>query len=219
MTATVIPYVGAGGKTTSLFARARQERAAGRLTAVVTTTHMRRPEEGFAAVPLSAGWREKWQRDGLVVVGTPAAQGKIAWPGDAVYNCLCQEADVVLVEGDGSKRLPLKVMRPHEPVIPGNSHAVYCLAGLSALGETVREACFHYELLDLAAAEVITERLFAHIVEAGCLQRLGPWQEKAEVILNQADDEKLRQAGRRILAHLSRPGRLTSYPQEMRERK
>uniref|UniRef100_UPI0025CD38D4 selenium cofactor biosynthesis protein YqeC n=1 Tax=uncultured Megasphaera sp. TaxID=165188 RepID=UPI0025CD38D4 len=205
--------------TTSLYARARQERDAGRLTAVVTTTHLRRPERYFVPAPLPRGWRTQWQRDGIIVVGMPAAQGKITWPGDAVYDCLCEEADIVLVEGDGSKRLPLKVMRTHEPVVPANSDRVYCLAGLAALGQTAEAACFHYELLGLDGREIVTEDLFAHIVEAGCLQRLGPWQEKAEVVLNQADDERSRQAGRRILAHLSRPGRLTSYPKEMREKK
>ncbi|WP_293989007.1 selenium cofactor biosynthesis protein YqeC [uncultured Megasphaera sp.] len=217
MTAQVFTYIGAGGKTTSIFARARQEREAGRLTAVVTTTHMRRPAAHFQPVPLRSDWQETWRRSGLIVAGRLAVQGKITWPGDEIYQQLCEKADTVLVEGDGSKRLPLKVMRPHEPVIPENCDAVYCLAGLAALGQPAAAACFHYELLGLNAADVITEPLFAHIVEAGCLQRLGPWREKTEVVLNQADDEVLRQAGERILARLSRPGGLTSYPKEMRE--
>ena len=47
MTAEVYTYIGAGGKTTSIFARARQERAAGRRVAVVTTTHMKHPSRWF----------------------------------------------------------------------------------------------------------------------------------------------------------------------------
>ena len=124
MTAEVYTYIGAGGKTTSIFARARQERAAGRRVAVVTTTHMKRPRRWFVPAALPAGWQRQWQRDGIIVVGQEGLNGKITWPGEDVYLRLCAAADVVLVEGDGSRRLPLKVMGPHEPVIPANSRNV-----------------------------------------------------------------------------------------------
>lgn len=219
MTARVYTYIGAGGKTTSIFARARQERNAGRRVAVVTTTHMKRPADWFVAADLPIGWQAQWQRAGIVVVGREGTDGKITWPGHDVYFRLCQAADIVLVEGDGSRRLPLKVMASHEPVIPANSDEVYCLAGLSALGRTVRETCFRWELLGLAPEAVVTEPMLAHIVEAGCLRRIGPWLVKTSVVLNQADNERRRLAGKRILNYLSRPGILTTYPVEMRETK
>lgn len=218
MMARVYTYIGAGGKTTSIFARARQEREAGRRVAIVTTTHMKRPHRWFISADLPAGWQEQWQRDGLAVIGREGADEKITWPGNEVYIRLCQTADIVLVEGDGSRRLPLKVMASHEPVIPANSDEVYCLAGLSALGRTVRETCFRWELLGLAPEAVVTEPLLAHIVEAGCLRRIGPWLEKTSVVLNQADNDRRRLAGGRILNRLSRPGRLTTYSIEMREK-
>ena len=84
MTAAVYTYIGAGGKTTSLFAWARQERAAGHRVAVVTTTHMMRPDRWFVPADLPAGWQDPWQRDGIVVVGQDGADGKITWPGDDV---------------------------------------------------------------------------------------------------------------------------------------
>ncbi|MCF0153740.1 MAG: putative selenium-dependent hydroxylase accessory protein YqeC [Megasphaera sp.] len=219
MTAEVYTYIGAGGKTTSLFARARQERDAGHRVAVVTTTHMKRPAEWFIPADLPEGWQAQWQRDGIIVVGWEGTDGKITWPGEDLYLRLCADADVVLVEGDGSRRLPLKVMGTHEPVIPANTSRVYCLAGLSALGHTVRDICFRWELLDLDPEAVVTEFLAAHIIEAGCLARIGRWKDRTTVILNQADDERRRLAGKRILNYLSRPGILTTYPVEMRETK
>ncbi|WP_270402088.1 selenium cofactor biosynthesis protein YqeC [Megasphaera elsdenii] len=219
MTAAVYTYIGSGGKTTSIYSRTRQERAAGHRVAVVTTTHMMRPDRWFVPADLPAGWQDPWQRDGIVVVGQDGADGKITWPGDDVYFRLCTAADVVLVEGDGSRRLPLKVMGPHEPVIPANTCEVHCLAGLSALGRPVRDVCFRWELLNLDPEAVVTERLLAYIVEAGCLARIGDWKDKTTVVLNQADDEALCQAGKRILKKLSRPGKLTAYPAEMRESK
>ncbi len=76
MTAAVYTYIGAGGKTTSLFARARQERAAGHRVAVVTTTHMMRPDRWFVPADLPTGWQDPWQRDGIVVVGIPERMEK-----------------------------------------------------------------------------------------------------------------------------------------------
>ena len=104
----------------------------------------------------SDGWRDVWQRDGIIVVGTLLDNGKITYPGDAVYESLCNLADLVLVEGDGSRRLPLKVMA-HEPVIPKHSELSFTGWPLSALGKTVGQACFRYELLGLADDTVITE--------------------------------------------------------------
>ena len=219
MTAVVYTYIGAGGKTTSLFARARQERAAGHRVAVVTTTHMMRPANWFVPAALPEAWQNLWRRDGIIVVGHDGADGKITWPGDSVYRRLCATADIVLVEGDGSRRLPLKVMGPYEPVIPANTSHVYCLAGLFALGQSIKDVCFRWELLNLEAEAVVTEPVLAYIVEAGCLARIGAWKDKTTVVLNQADDERRQQAGKRILNALSRPGEWTTYPVEMREKK
>lgn len=71
---------------------------------------MMRPASWFISSDLPDGWRDVWQRDGIIVVGTLLDNGKITYPGDAVYESLCNLADLVLVEGDGSRRLPLKVM-------------------------------------------------------------------------------------------------------------
>lgn len=184
--------------------------------AVVTTTHMMRPRQGFVPGDLPAGWKVQWRNDGIIVVGTALDNGKITYPGDGVYGALCELSDLVLVEGDGSRRMPLKVMGSHEPVIPENCDDVYCLAGLSALGQTAGKACFRHELLGLPEDAVITERLMAHIVEEGCLARLGSFWDRTTVILNQADDEALFQCGYRILPYLSRPGCMTAYEEEAR---
>ena len=218
MTARIETYVGAGGKTTTIFARAFKESADGKKIAIVTTTHMMRPDRGFISSDLPGGWQSQWQRDGIIVIGTVLDNGKITYPGDGVYAMLCELSDLVLVEGDGSRRLPLKVMGVHEPVIPENSDAVYCLAGLSALGQTAGKACFRHELLGISEDSVITEDLLSHVLEDGCLARLGSFRDQTTVILNQADDESLRRCGERILKHLSRPGRMTAYEREARNR-
>ena len=64
---------------------------------------------------------------------------------------------VVLVEGDGSRRLPMKAPREHEPVIPSTSSAVLAVMGAGAFGEPVDAAhCYNHEgaleILGISAA-------------------------------------------------------------------
>ena len=89
MTARVETYVGAGGKTTTIFFRALKARQLGKKVAVVTTTHMMRPRQGFVPGDLPAGWKEQWQMDGIIVVGTSLDNGPFTvWPDSRHWDRL-----------------------------------------------------------------------------------------------------------------------------------
>ena len=51
----------------------------------------------------------------------------------------------MLVEADGSRRLPLKVPRAGEPVIPDNTDMILCLNGLTSLGKWAEDCCLRLE--------------------------------------------------------------------------
>ena len=53
---------------------------------------------------------------------------------------LLDEYDVVIVEADGSRGLPLKCPGDQEPVIPDGTDLVIGVAGATAIGQTFREA-------------------------------------------------------------------------------
>lgn len=213
MRAWVETYIGAGGKTTTIYQRAKRASKAGQKVAIVTTTHMWRPRENFLPGFSLSCLQKFWQAGQFAVLGRPCPGGKITFPGQEAYQELCQLADLVLVEGDGSRQLPLKIMGKNEPCIPQNTTIVYCLAGLTALGQRLGQACFRAEAVPLAPETLIDTTLFSQLVEKGCLKKLGPWQKKTTVLLNQADDAARIKAGKQILTFLSRPGRLTSYRQ------
>ena len=46
----------------------------------------------------------------------------------------------MLVEADGSRRLPLKAHAPHEPVIPKEAGCVLCVVGAHGFDRPIREA-------------------------------------------------------------------------------
>ena len=63
------------------------------------------------------------------------------------FSQLClQLAPWVLVEADGSKRLPLQGPRPHEPVIPTESRYTILVLGASVFGASIAQAVHRPEL-------------------------------------------------------------------------
>ena len=139
----VTAVIGSGGKTTLLRTLSRELPGT---VLLATTTHIL-PFEG---VPLvtdggEAAVRRALAESRVVCVGTPAAEGKLTAPS-LPFSVLTRLADYVLVEADGSRRLPLKAHAPHEPVIPPEAKRVLCVVGARGFGRPIREAVHRPEV-------------------------------------------------------------------------
>ena len=177
----VTSVVGSGGKTSLLAVLARELPGT---VALTTTTHIL----PFAGVPLVtsanagdviaalAGSR-------VVCVGSQAEKdGKLVAP-ELGMDVLAALAAHVLVEADGSRRLPLKAHAPWEPVIPACSERTVLVLGASGLGRPVR-AVVHRperfcELADCAPDDPATPELVARVANAEALADVA--------LVNQAD--------------------------------
>lgn len=177
----VTSVVGSGGKTSLLAALARELPG----TVVLTTTTHILP---FAGVPLVtsadagdvvaalAGSR-------VICVGSQAEKdGKLVAP-ELGMDVLAELADHVLVEADGSRRLPLKAHAPWEPVIPACSARTVLVLGASGLGRPVREVVHRperfCELAGCAPDDPATPELVARVANAEALADVA--------LVNQAD--------------------------------
>ena len=100
--------VGSGGKTTLIRKLAAQYRSEGKTVLVTTSTHMF-IEEDTLLTDDAAVLIDTLRKNGHVFAGTPENQKIKALP-EPVYHAVCQAADVVLVEADGSKH---KIGRAH----------------------------------------------------------------------------------------------------------
>ena len=223
----VVSAVGAGGKTTFLWRLAGELTAAGKRVIVTTTTHMaweeERPwaeiqrgknaaEEGNSCISVSAQklLREKINEWGYVFTGKRETTGeKISnpFPEDACCRWvteLTELADVVLVEADGSRRLPLKVPGKNEPVIPPATDLVVGVAGLSSLGELPEERCHRWELWDFQEQRITGRDLERLAVSLRGLRKGVDPGMKYFVLLNQADDERRLEAGMDVCRRLAR---------------
>ena len=129
----IISIVGSGGKTTLVKKLATDYRAEGKKVFVTTTTHMYIEEDTLLtddADTIISALREK----GFAMAGIPQGE-KIKALSRETFDAVCKHVDVVLVEADGSKHMPLKFPNATAPVIPNNTDEILVVCGLTALGQ------------------------------------------------------------------------------------
>ena len=173
----VISVVGAGGKTSLIFAWARELAAAGKSVVITTTTHMYRPQH--------------MEEEGIRIVASddPERPDKLAASSPEILAGLRETADVVLIEADGSRRMPLKWPGENEPVIPDYSDVTVCVAGLSAVGKRTEDVVFR--------AEELPEAIKRDSVDVNLMHKMLASREGGQkgvrgefrVFLNQVDDD------------------------------
>ena len=142
----VVTLVGGGGKTTLMFRLAGELVAAGWQVVTTMTTHIfvsqmaQAPArlvlhaEGTLLAQLPQALAEHGHV--LLASGTIVEQDKVqGLAPDLVDRIAAQRAvDAVIVEGDGSRRLPFKAPAAHEPVIPTAATIVIPVVGLDVVG-------------------------------------------------------------------------------------
>lgn len=199
----VLSFVGAGGKSSLIEAMAVWETRQGKKVLVTTTTHIFQPEpEKLARTPrdLERIWGAgEWAVVGDVEMKQPQ---KLKIPDYDWMRQAMALADLVLIEADGSKRLPCKVPAAHEPVILPETEVVIAVLGLSALGRSLKECCFRLEeaekLLETDEDHLLSCEDMAKILASEEGLRKGVGGRKYVAVLNQCDDDKRRAAGERI---------------------
>lgn len=214
--APLVAAIGSGGKTALLRSLAGELREQGVHVVLATTTHFM-PFDGIETVS-SDDMRELervLERDGVACAAAPAAgragtAGKLG-PSPLSISQLREVADVVLIEADGSKRLPLKLHAEHEPVVPAGSACVAYVLGASGFGRPLAQACHRAELAsellgidpgEAAATPELAARLLAAEIERGAIA-------PTHIIVNQAEDEATREQAWAFAAELQRLGAAT----------
>ena len=173
----VISVVGAGGKTSLIFAWARELADAGKNVVITTTTHMYRPE--------------RMEEDGIriVVSDDPERPDKVTAPPVDILDSLPEKADVVLIEADGSRRMPLKWPAPWEPVIPDYTDFTVCVAGLSALGRKTADVIYRADdMPDVLKRDTVDMNLIHALISSRDGGQKGV-RGDFRVFMNQVDDD------------------------------
>ena len=202
----VVALVGGGGKTSAMFALGRLFAGRGLRVLVTTTTRIFDPEfvseregRGFGkviALKNSASPRSLrlLGRSGAPLVLGAARDGdKLRGVDPGAIGAIAKLFDIVIVEADGSKCLPIKAPSSHEPAMPASSGIVIGVVGLDALGKPMDERVAHRpELLEPLVGCAPGERITAvHVARLAAspdgLFKNAPAKARRVVLLNKAD--------------------------------
>ena len=184
--ARCICAVGAGGKTSLLYELAEEYRRKGKRVLLITTTKMYLPEKDGVLDGTAEEIKEKLERDGFAVAGGVFSEEKMGPLPQAILDEVFSFADVVLVEADGSKRMPLKMPRQGEPVLPETCDFLVTVAGLSALEQPWEQVCHRFALVSsMFSGKTVAEGDIFPLLQAGYSAL---WDEiQGCVFLNQAE--------------------------------
>lgn len=236
-TPRLISFVGAGGKTTTMYQLADELAEQGLKVLVTTTTHIRRPEHGLTACVEDIRETRDTVWDGnIITVGKPCGcqaestqsqtRGKLEMPAglddaEAVAS-LYEIADVILIEADGAKGYPLKVPADYEPVLLPQTELVIACAGLDAVGQSFGAACFRMEQegswLHRTAGDLVEPDDVALILMDERGSRRYVSERPFKIVLNKADTAEAEKTAGEVVkslpAMLQPACVLTSYERE-----
>lgn len=152
----VVALVGAGGKSSALFALGREIAARGQRVLLTTTTHLSYDQVQAAPSAVTVdGPSLPWAEIGACLdrvgqcllmgpPGGPRRQGLTPAQVDALAAAAPRlNVAALIVEADGSRLLPLKAPAAHEPVLPASTTVLVPVLGIDALGQRLNAATVH----------------------------------------------------------------------------
>jgi probable selenium-dependent hydroxylase accessory protein YqeC len=168
-----VALVGAGGKTTLLFALAEELQRSGKRVLVTTTTKLWHREALRASDLLFADEDPEWPdklEEGLkrkacfflaqTLLDSGKVQGIAPSRADDLYAK--DVMDYLLLEADGAAGHPVKAPSDREPVIPNSATKVVAMLGLEALGKHLEpKVAFRMEAVQRVTGLAQGERLTA----------------------------------------------------------
>ena len=213
----IIAVVGSGGKTTLIKKLAETYRAEGKNVLVTTSTHMFIEADTLLTDDADTILRAL-KETGYAMAGLPSGE-KIKALSPETFRTVSAHADVVLVEADGSKGLPLKFPNATEPVIPEHPDEIIVVCGLNAIGKRAKEVCHRLELvqacLDIREDTFITASHVQKLVTVGYLKPLSAAHPGVKITLRPRHDGSLYQ---RTIAALMAQGQ-EAVALELREQR
>ncbi len=215
----VISLVGAGGKTTLMFALAR-ELASDKGCVITTTTTkileplpsespfllMAKDEEELLELFLQNAGRYKH----ITLAREKLASGKLGGISPELVMKLSNlvQASYVIVEADGAARRPLKAPNATEPVIPENTSLVIPVVGIDAIGRPLNEEnVFRSEiassLLGVPLDTIISAELAASLItHPHGIIKGSPSRARIIPFINKMDLDKRRLKGRDLASKI-----------------
>ena len=229
----IISFVGGGGKTSLIYELGNELMQLGKKVIITTTTHMFMPKSNVVLTGKEEDIRKLLYSENVITVGMlcdekdsgfkqsklgnneglhytyEGSLKKISGLPKNMAEGLIELADFVLVEADGSRRLPLKIPAEHEPVILEGSNLVVGVCGIDAIGKPIKEICHRGNLvakfLNTDEEHIINESDIAKILLSENGQRKDVRCDY-KVVLNKVDTKESLEIAKIIFEEFSKLG-------------
>lgn len=212
----VIAVVGGGGKTSLIFRLTEELIEKGKTVIVTTTTHMAYdPLRPFAGDGDKISVRRDLKEHGYTVAARKNEDHKISSLAEETLMELKELCDVMLIEADGAKCMPIKVPAEWEPVIPQFADLVISVVGLDCLGKPIRETAHRMErtadFLRKSMDAPITSEDIVKIASSICGLLKNVEDRVYRVYLNKADVLEEQETAEEILEELEQRKIIASF--------
>lgn len=204
----LIAVVGGGGKTSLIFRLCEELVSIEKKVIVTTTTHMAyESDRPFAEDGNVQLVRQNLEEYGYTVAASlDRNKNKIGSLTEEGLMQLKKQADCILTEADGARRLPLKVPGKREPVIPDFTDLVIGVIGMDAVGLPIGKICHRPEqvaaFLDKTQTDLVTEEDIIRIAGSDEALKKAVGQRPYRIFLNKTDltgkDESAEKIGKAL---------------------
>ena len=137
----VITVVGAGGKTSTIFELGNELSNLNKKTIITTTTHMGFDKD-FILIEKDSDIKKIeniLKKFPLIKVGKKESEYKVKSLDFDLLKKIILLGDFILIEGDGSKNLPLKAPKDNEPVIIEETNLVIGIMGFDSINKKIKD--------------------------------------------------------------------------------
>lgn len=190
----IVAFVGGGGKSSVIEKLSNELNEHKKKVIITTTTHIYNPEKHVVLEENLAKIQYELDKYNVVTVGIPCDNQKLKGVSDFFLAKLSDICDVLLIEADGSKHMPIKAPAIHEPVIPPNATLIVGVVGLDCLGKPICEISHRPEILANVLNKKMDDVLLPTDV-ANILEHVNGQKKNVtgryEIILNKADNQRL----------------------------
>jgi len=171
----VISLVGGGGKTTLMFALAREIVANGSTVVTTTTTKIWKPRDVETRLIIDADEARLISRTidsigkhrHITLVSEQLPDGKLKGIRQELVDVLIglEAISQVIVEADGAAGKPIKAPNDFEPVIPRSTSLVIPVVGLDALGQRLSpDVAFRQDIVSRITGLIPGDKIHAEAI-------------------------------------------------------
>ena len=205
----VVSIVGSGGKTTFMFKLADELKDTYKVL-VTTSTKIYMPDEKYKIYTTLETFINDHNKteNGVIVVagGYNAESNKLIGINDDDSDILIKYFDIILIEADGSRGLPLKGWKEHEPVILNSSGKTIGIIPANAINKKINPDFVHnYDEFNILTD--YSDILDFKAVQKICTRKNGLFKNSdgyVYLFLNQADTEEDIKNSRELSAYLKK---------------